>query len=653
MKTRITVPIIAIDQENGLKLSATVNIDGAVCSVPLPVFISDKILPGSLPLIIYHLPGGNRKIRLDNRFLLESLYGVYGYLQFKIEDIQRSCYQSVVVVTVTDLYYDFEYSLLMNMFDYTPCLGDIVELEYRIMDDAQCEAVLVLCQPYRHVESVYLSPQTCFAELKDKTLEIWFNKFVDSPLTTNSILMLRQVKECNNLWLLTFASMLKEVMERMEENGEIGRMESLVRGYMRLEVFIRTDARLHARLTGDKRMNVVRKADMEIAYCKSFFKALQFTHPDTVIDYLKGYTGIDFADSLTRCPDYMALSIAMTLHPELIEKCAVDLATFILYGAAVHVELPGLIRLRGILDNYVNRIITELNGKIHLRGELPAADEIYKAFRLLVILLYTAENTGGRLQNVRYSQLCRFGVYAYSIFGGGHEWLPKLLLKKSIEFLYSRPGFKITLQDIVGGDLEPLLDRIGRSRSIPVGKSKTYDDNGTVVFDSNGIRVYPSILTDPTKDISDYKVLYNMLYGRITLCSQVYFGLNGLNDKSIEKASDAWALLYMKRKNTINTSKVRYSNCVRADVTELVFCIDMLSRYCTTDKQRHIYYQFAKQIATIERSTLPIMFDWLLRIMKSKLTGNTIVEIPDEVLTLFPRLRKEWRDSATHTSINE
>lgn len=81
----------------------------------------------------------------------------------------------------------------------------------------------------------------------------------------------------------------------------------------------------------------------------------------------------------------------------------------------------------------------------------------------------------------------------------------------------------------------------------PLKKEFVYLDKGAILFDAQGVHLYPKAHLLPGSNLSDCNTLYSILKVKVNLCSQIVRGIDGLNLPDMAGAGAAWKKLFWRR----------------------------------------------------------------------------------------------------------
>lgn len=538
-------------------------VDGKRYRIPLLPFQFGRKLPDYIPCVKYTLHNGETIIRQNRYSMLKQEYAESGIEAFTVCDIAEDASGINMDILVSDPLCNLFHRMYISKKEFNYQVGDKIRCEYKIMHDETNDGVLVLYKmPEQPIRPEYQSPWLFVNSFKNGYVRHYYVTCQQIKDTECIKKIAEQQSSSSNLWLLTFASLLRNLQKKKIEEKKTDELESVTRAYLELEQRIRTLDDVMMPFTRDKRMNILRKTDSEIEICRGILHALEILRNNKTGMYLSELSRSYRKNSFHELMDFHAVVTIMNMYPETLNDNAIPFAWLTYYCSAVDNNLPIVSCMRGILDNHIRNRVLVVNKTIYFEDEQPTIEELSNLIRLLGIqLLISANLKAEKLHNINHAQICRLLSYLYHKDKGDkmNMELAEKLGRKSIKLLYCYPGYTLTNEDFESESLDALCDKICNSEEIAANKIKVYEDYGKVIFKSSGIAVLPINLTNHHMDVNDHIRIYNILYGDITLCSQQYKGLDGFNDGNINRSSSSWALLYMKR-NLQGTKQVDCEN---------------------------------------------------------------------------------------------
>jgi hypothetical protein len=558
MRNHVEARVLSVTGAETCNPSVTVEIDGVEYTLALPAVLAIGIVPPCLPCVVVTLPDGGVLVHISRRYLLERAYGKEGRALFKVLSMVPVPESNAIDCLVQESAYNFTYRLLAGKAHCKFMVGDEVELDYKLYPDDYCESVMELSPIYGHVDVEFVTPDMLCASCGNAVLELTVRKCLARPDTPDKYNMKRQVSGRNNLWMFSLANIIKESLDGARVAKDCNSLVELCAAYLTLEMFIRTNDSVLSVFPVANRIDLLHKNSREIRNCGETSVAIWLMSCDDFGKYLEEQILLVTEEKSSEVC-FAAIATVMNYRPDYYELYGREFARFTVYANAVNQDSAIVSALREELNCHVARLMKVYNEQIHVLQELPHKNGIRNLCWLLSMQIVLYSNLADReKRQIKYVQLCRYAGYLLSRDRTNPQSieLAKETLTRGAELLYKEIDCDLTLLDVPDNThLVPLIEKICHATLREYGHDRVYCDNGIVIFGRDGIRVYPPALLEPEKDLSDCRVLYNMLYGRIKLCSQVYKGLNGLNDKNIETAVNGWSLIYMKRRDSSTSAR--------------------------------------------------------------------------------------------------
>lgn len=675
-----------------------VELAGDRYQVPLAPSQLCKPLPDIVHCVIMKTDTGIEEIRQDRFFLLKQFYGLEGFARFTVHKIDDDPQFVAVQVTVKDEY-GLLHTLMIRKGSCQVVFGQGIDCRYRLVRSKEYDGVLKL-QPSVGMENMnFVSPRNLLALCgHNSLLKSCFFRLRNAVGENPKIKMSHQIVTKNNLWVFTFANGVRKLLDESLEEKDWPYIYELCNGYLQLEEELRSNTIYLSSFNEDRKAEFLRKAAFEIVYCKSLLGAMALIRDNTFDRFCQEVLKkLQSGEPVS--PEMFGIIVeACNNKPELLEANILTIAWIAFWGSRIpRVDIPSLQTLNSIIDAHVNLRVMKMNGKLNLEAIPVPDDELEILERLIGVQVLTKGIMTPPTQILKLAQIARFASY----HSAGADYyrsypLSRSIAYKSLDLLCGISAVNFGQRDLESDDLSGFIIKLASTRMQPLKKEFVYLDKGAILFDAQGVHLYPKAHLLPGSNLSDCNTLYSILKVKVNLCSQIEAGdvfiAKGLERKDGRfylygnngvlcscPDADSWVVgkyyqVIVPHRNLftapdidgdilgedyqpfdaleVNNQMIKnflekharcpYSWISRVFATELMFSLDRIADFAGTDRKRYSFYQFIKLIACIEHSKLSYLYDHILLIMEKHQKGQRILaeELPEDFVTKYPRLLK-------------
>lgn len=488
--------------------------------------------------------GKIESIYQDRFYLLKELYGLEGTVRLKVMEILVSPEYAMAQISMKDKF-GFQHVLMLHKEGILLDIGEVVSCHYQLYRDPEYDGVLYLSPAEGSAVNSYFGPEELF-ELcgYDSDLSHYYHNLRFADICTWEYLQ-KQVGERNNLWVFTFANKMKRQLVLLLETKNWRQANILAKSYLCLERVLYKNENYQNSFSEYKRKGFILKTESEIDYCERIFELLDLIEHDKIDIYLSGLSKEVNQGKDISVRELMQAKELLVLLPRLIDKHAEDFA-WISYSA-VHLSQWKMAAryIQGALDIYINRKMLMINGMLHLNGADVDNSELIEVIRLIGLQLMIQQKRHiSANPHVKLAQMLRLASFITTDQWPGYACLhPKRLAYKSFVILKGKPDVQFEPEDFKNSPA-CLLVKIVKSHVKPYEGRDVMTGSGTLVHDKDGIRLFAAPLRSMAKKLDDCKMLYSVMNGKVSLCSQTFDYIHGLDSSDLERSGRAWRWAY-------------------------------------------------------------------------------------------------------------
>ena len=526
-----------------------VELAGDRYQVPLAPSQLCKPLPDIVHCVIMKTDTGIEEIRQDRFFLLKQFYGLEGFARFTVHKIDDDPQFVAVQVTVKDEY-GLLHTLMIRKGSCQVVFGQGIDCRYRLVRSKEYDGVLKL-QPSVGMENMnFVSPRNLLALCgHNSLLKSCFFRLRNAVGENPKIKMSHQIVTKNNLWVFTFANGVRKLLDESLEEKDWPYIYELCNGYLQLEEELRSNTIYLSSFNEDRKAEFLRKAAFEIVYCKSLLGAMALIRDNTFDRFCQEVLKkLQSGEPVS--PEMFGIIVeACNNKPELLEANILTIAWIAFWGSPIpRVDIPSLQTLNSIIDAHVNLRVMKMNGKLNLEAIPVPDDELEILERLIGVQVLTKGIMTPPTQILKLAQIARFASY----HSAGADYyrsypLSRSIAYKSLDLLCGISAVNFGQRDLESDDLSGFIIKLASTRMQPLKKEFVYLDKGAILFDAQGVHLYPKAHLLPGSNLSDCNTLYSILKVKVNLCSQIVRGIDGLNLPDMAGAGAAWKKLFWRR----------------------------------------------------------------------------------------------------------